>query len=155
MQDRALAHEKIEIIWDSVVEDVLGEEEVEGARLRNVKTGETTDLQVKGFFLAIGHTPNTEVFQGWLEMDELGYIMTAADSTRTNIPGVFACGDAQDHVYRQAITAAGTGCMAAIDAERWLAEQEEQGSGALHSEPAASEAAESEAATLDIVDQAG
>ncbi len=155
MQDRALAHEKIEIVWDSVVEDVLGEEVVEGTLLRNVKTGETTELPVKGFFLAIGHTPNTEVFQGWLEMDELGYIRTAGDSTRTNIPGVFACGDAQDHVYRQAITAAGTGCMAAIDAERWLAEREEPGSGALHPEPAASEALLSEAATLDVVDQAG
>ncbi len=155
MQDRALAHEKIEVLWDTVVEDVLGEEEVEGALIRNVRTGETSQLAVKGFFLAIGHTPNTEVFQGWLEMDELGYIRTAADSTRTNIPGVFASGDAQDHVYRQAVTAAGTGCMAAIDAERWLAEHEEPGSDASHPEPEVTESALSEAATLDAVDQAG
>ena len=155
MQDRALAHEKIEVLWDTVVEDVLGEEEVEGALIRNVRTGETSQLAVKGFFLAIGHTPNTEVFQGWLEMDELGYIRTAADSTRTNIPGVFASGDAQDYVYRQAVTAAGTGCMAAIDAERWLAEHEEPGSDASHPEPEVTESALSEAATLDAVDQAG
>ena len=155
MQDRALAHEKIEVLWDTVVEDVLGEEEVEGALIRNVRTGETSQLEVKGFFLAIGHTPNTEVFQGWLEMDELGYIRTAADSTRTNIPGGFASGDAQDHVYRQAVTAAGTGCMAAIDAERWLAEHEEPGSDASHPEPEVTESALSEAATLDAVDQAG
>jgi thioredoxin reductase (NADPH) len=155
MQDRVLANEKIEVVWDTVVEDVLGEEEVEGALIRNVRTGETSELAVKGFFLAIGHTPNTEVFQGWLEMDELGYIRTAADSTRTNVEGVFACGDAQDHVYRQAITAAGTGCMAAIDAERWLVEQEEPGSGASRPEPAVTEPGLSEAATLDVVDQAG
>lgn len=124
MQQRAFDNEKIEFIWDTVVTDVLGEEEVTGVRLKNQKTGEESNLAVSGFFLAIGHTPNTEVFRGWLEMDERGYILTRPDSTHTNVPGVFACGDAQDHVYRQAVTAAGTGCMAAIDAERWLAEHQ-------------------------------
>lgn len=147
MQERALAHEKIEVLWDTVVDGVLGDREVEGARIRNVKTGETSELSVGGFFLAIGHTPNTQVFRGWLDMDELGYIRTGPDSTRTTIPGVFACGDAQDHVYRQAVTAAGTGCMAAIDAERWLAERE---TSAVGTEPTSSEAE-----ALDAVDRAG
>ncbi|HXF06216.1 MAG TPA: thioredoxin-disulfide reductase [Blastocatellia bacterium] len=124
MQQRALAHPKIEFIWNTVVEDVLGDRTVEGVRLRNVKTGETTVLPVTGLFVAIGHKPNTDIFRGWLEMDELGYIKVRPFSTATSIPGVFACGDVQDRVYRQAVTAAGTGCMAAIDAERWLAEQE-------------------------------
>ena len=159
MQDRALAHEKIEVIWDTVVDDVLGAEQVEGVRVRNVKTGDVSDLPVQGFFLAIGHTPNTEVFRGWLEVDELGYIRTAPDSTRTNIPGVFACGDAQDHVFRQAVTAAGTGCMAAIEAERWLAEHEDADLRAALADPEESRAPadpdESEAAALDAVDQAG
>ena len=149
MQERALGHEKIEVLWDTVVEDVLGDREVEGARIRNVKTGETSELSVGGFFLAIGHTPNTQVFRGWLDMDEVGYIRTEPDSTRTTIPGVFACGDAQDHVYRQAVTAAGTGCMAAIDAERWLAERETSAVGTGF-EPTAREAK-----ALDAVDQAG
>ncbi len=124
MQERAFQNEKITFIWNTVVEDVLGENEVEGVRLRNVKTGEVSDLPVKGLFIAIGHKPNTEVFRGWLDMDEQGYIKTKNCSTYTSIPGVFACGDVQDRVYRQAVTAAGSGCMAAIDAERWLAEQE-------------------------------
>jgi thioredoxin reductase (NADPH) len=124
MQQRVLAHEKIEVIWNTAIEDVLGEKEVEALALKNVETGETRTLPVQGFFVAIGHKPNTEIFQGILDMDETGYIQTKSNSTYTNIEGVFACGDAQDHVYRQAITAAGTGCMAAIDAERWLAEQE-------------------------------
>lgn len=124
MQQRALAHPKIEFIWNTVVEDVLGDKTVEGVRLRNVKTGETTVLPVSGLFVAIGHKPNTDIFRGWLEMDELGYIKVRPFSTATSVPGVFACGDVQDRVYRQAVTAAGTGCMAAIDAERWLAEQE-------------------------------
>jgi len=122
MQDRAFANSKITFIWNTVVEDVLGEAEVEGLVLKNVKTEETSTLPVQGLFVAIGHKPNTDIFKGWLEMDELGYILTRPDSTYTNVPGVFASGDAQDHVYRQAVSAAGTGCMAAIDAERWLAE---------------------------------
>lgn len=122
MQDRAFANPKITFIWNTVVEEVLGENEVTGLVLKNVKTGETSTLPVQGLFVAIGHKPNTDIFRGWLEMDELGYVLTRPNSTYTNVPGVFACGDAQDHVYRQAVTAAGTGCMAAIDAERWLAE---------------------------------
>ena len=121
MQQRVFAHDGIEIIWNTVVTDVLGDEEVTGVRLRNVDTHEERDLAAGGFFVAIGHTPNTKLFRGWLEMDDQGYLRTHQGSTRTNIPGVFACGDAQDHVYRQAVTAAGTGCMAAIDAERFLA----------------------------------
>jgi thioredoxin reductase (NADPH) len=124
MQDRARNNEKIEFIWNTVVEDVLGENVVSGLRIRNVQTEEVRDLDVEGFFVAIGHQPNTGIFEGQLDMDDVGYIQTAPDSTRTNIEGVFACGDAQDSVYRQAVTAAGTGCMAAIDAERWLAELE-------------------------------
>ncbi|MDO8461709.1 MAG: thioredoxin-disulfide reductase [Deltaproteobacteria bacterium] len=120
MQDRAFANKKIQFIWDTTVEDVLGEKEVTGLRIKNVKTGQTSDLKVAGLFVAIGHTPNTQLFKGQLEMDENGYLITH-DGTKTNIPGVFACGDVQDHVYRQAITAAGSGCMAAIDAERVLA----------------------------------
>ncbi len=122
MQERALASEKIMPVWNTVIEDVLGEEEVNGLRLRNRETGEVSELPVTGVFIAIGHKPNTEVFHGWLNMDAQQYICTHSNSTYTNVDGVFACGDAQDHVYRQAITAAGTGCMAAIDAERWLAE---------------------------------
>lgn len=124
MQERAFKNEKITFIWNTVIEDVLGENEVEGVRLRNIQTNDVSVLPVKGLFIAIGHKPNTEVFRGWLEMDEQGYIKTQPCSTHTNIPGVFACGDVQDRVYRQAVTAAGSGCMAAIDAERWLAEQE-------------------------------
>jgi thioredoxin reductase (NADPH) len=122
MQERAFAHPKIAFIWNTVVEDVLGERQVEGVLLRNVKTDERQILPVRGLFIAIGHKPNTEIFRGWLEMDELGYIRTRPGSTMTSVPGVFACGDVQDRVYRQAVTAAGSGCMAAIDAERWLAE---------------------------------
>lgn len=122
MQDRAFENDKIEFIWNTVVTDVLGEDKVEGLRLQNRKTGEIRTLPVSGFFVAIGHEPNTAIFKGWLEMDAQGYIKTRPDSSYTSIPGVFASGDARDRVYRQAITAAGTGCMAAIDAERWLAE---------------------------------
>ncbi len=123
MQERVFNNDKIEMIWNTVVTDVLGEEEVEGVRLKNRVTGEESTLPVKGFFVAIGHKPNTEIFRGWLDMDEVGYIRALPNSSYTNVPGVFAGGDARDHVYRQAVTAAGTGCMAAIDAERWLAER--------------------------------
>ncbi|MBT4052195.1 MAG: thioredoxin-disulfide reductase [Bacteroidetes Order II. Incertae sedis bacterium] len=125
MAGRVLENEKIEVLWNTVVEDVLGEKEVEGIILKDSITGEGRTLPVQGLFVAIGHKPNTEIFSEYLERDETGYLITKPDSTYTNIAGVFACGDAQDHVYRQAITAAGTGCMAAIDAERWLADQEE------------------------------
>lgn len=122
MQQRARDNEKIHFHWDTTVEDVLGEKGVEGVLLKNLKTGETSTLDATGLFLAIGHKPNTGIFRGWIDMDKVGYIRTRPDSSYTNVEGVFACGDAQDHVYRQAVTAAGTGCMAAIDAERWLAE---------------------------------
>jgi len=119
MQDRAFAHEKIEVVWDSVVEEVLGDGQVSGARLRNVKTGETSERPVGGVFVAIGHSPNTKLFEGQLEMDQ-GYIVVQEPTTRTSVEGVFAAGDVVDFVYRQAITAAGMGCQAAIDAERFL-----------------------------------
>jgi len=124
MQDRALANEKIEVLWNSQVTDVLGEKEVSGVKIQNTVDQSESDLPLQGLFLGIGHKPNNDIFKGWLNMDDLGYLKTKPDSSYTNIEGVFACGDAQDHVYRQAITAAGSGCMAAIDAERWLAERE-------------------------------
>jgi thioredoxin reductase (NADPH) len=120
MQDRAFRNPKIRFTWDTVVTDIDGDKKVEGLRLRNTVSGEDSYLPVSGVFVAIGHVPNTDIFAGQLDMDEAGYLVTAADSTATNLPGVFACGDVQDHTYRQAVTAAGTGCMAAIDAERWL-----------------------------------
>lgn len=120
MQDRAMANEKINFVWDSVVESLNGNTSLESASIRNVKTDVVTTLKVTGLFVAIGHRPSTSLFVGQLDMDEAGYLRTQPGSTRTNIPGVFACGDVQDSVYRQAVTAAGTGCMAAIDAERWL-----------------------------------
>ncbi|HSL23342.1 MAG TPA: thioredoxin-disulfide reductase [Vicinamibacterales bacterium] len=121
MQDKALSHPKISFEWNSVVEEVKdpGQKAVTSAVLRNVKTGVSKELPVDGLFVAIGHTPNTGLFAGQIDMDENGYIRTRA-GTRTNVPGVFACGDVQDHIYRQAVTAAGTGCMAAIDAEKFL-----------------------------------
>ena len=124
MQERVLNNPKIEVIWNTVVKDVLGEKEVTGLTLQNIQTEAVTTLSVSGLFVAIGHKPNTDVFKGQLDMDATGYLKTGPDNTYTNIPGVFACGDPQDHVYRQAVTAAGTGCMAAIDTERWLSEQE-------------------------------
>ncbi len=122
MQERVFENSKIEILWDTVITDILGEKEVDAVDIENLKTGEKRQIPVKAMFAAIGHKPNTDIFAGWLDMDETGYIKTKPGTTYTNVPGVFACGDAQDHVYRQAVTAAGTGCMAAIDAERWLAE---------------------------------
>ena len=119
MQDRAFKNPKIRFLWDSVVTDVLGETKVEGARVRNVLTDEESTIEVTGLFVAIGHVPNTDLFRGQLDLGANGYLHTH-DGSHTNVDGVFACGDAQDHVYRQAITAAGSGCMAAIDAERWL-----------------------------------
>jgi thioredoxin reductase (NADPH) len=121
MQEKALAHPKVDFLWDSVPEEVLdvAKEQVTAVRVRNVKTGAVTERPVDGIFVAIGHTPNTAIFQGKLEMDAVGYIKTH-EGTKTSVPGVFAAGDVQDHVYRQAITAAGSGCMAAIDAERFL-----------------------------------
>ena len=121
MARRVLEHPKIRVVWNAVVEDVLGDKAVEGVRVRDVNTGETSDIPAAAMFVAIGHTPNTSLFEGALDMDDQGYITT--DGTRTNIEGVFACGDVQDTVYRQAITASGSGCMAAIDAERWLETQ--------------------------------
>jgi thioredoxin reductase (NADPH) len=123
MQDRALANEKISFRWNHVVDDILGSTSVEGLVVRDVLTDERTTLPVTGVFVAIGHKPNTDLFKGQLDMEDSGYLVTH-DGTRTNVDGVFACGDVQDHVYRQAITAAGSGCMAAIDAERWLEAQD-------------------------------
>ncbi|WP_209330339.1 thioredoxin-disulfide reductase [Lunatimonas salinarum] len=124
MQKRVLSNPKIEVLWNHETVQVLGDDEVTGVALKNNLTGEHKELSVGAFFVAIGHEPNTEVFKQFIDMDENGYIQTKPGSTKTNIPGVFACGDAQDNVYRQAVTAAGTGCMAALDAERFLAEQE-------------------------------
>ena len=124
VQERAFANNKIVFVWNTVVTDVLGDSEVEGLQLKNVVTGKTSTLALSGMFVAIGHQPDTEIFRGWLKMNERGYILTYPGSTHTNLPGVFVCGDVQAGAYRQAITAAGTGCMAAIDAERWLAENE-------------------------------
>ena len=124
MQDRAFANDKIDFVWNAVVDDVIGDGKVESLVLRDTVTGETSTLAIDGLFVAIGHDPNTALFAGQLEMDENGYLLTEADSTRTSVEGVFAAGDVQDHVFRQAITAAGSGCMAAIEAERWLAEQD-------------------------------
>ncbi|HEX4979210.1 MAG TPA: thioredoxin-disulfide reductase [Acidimicrobiales bacterium] len=120
MQERALANPTIRFVWNSVVEDVLGDDAVTGVRVRDVTTGETRDLPASGLFVAIGHVPNTDLFKGWLEMEDSGYLVTSHGTSFTNVEGVFAAGDVQDHVYRQAITAAGSGCTAAIDAERWL-----------------------------------
>lgn len=124
MQERVEKTANIEIHWNSETEEVLGDEFVEGVRIRNNKTNETSVLPIQGFFVAIGHQPNTGIFKDWLDLDATGYILTKPGTTYTNIEGVFASGDAQDNVYRQAVTAAGTGCMAALDAERYLAEKE-------------------------------
>jgi thioredoxin reductase (NADPH) len=124
MVDRARTNDKIEFLFESVVEEVLGEEMVESARVRNVRSGEATEIPIDGLFVAIGHDPATKLFEGQLDMDDAGYLLTEGKTTVTNIPGVFAAGDVVDHVYRQAVTAAGMGCQAALDAERFLADQE-------------------------------
>lgn len=123
MADRVLKNEKIEVLWNQTITKLLGDKKtgITGAELKNTVTGETTTIECNGIFYAIGHTPNTEIFTKYLECDENGYLITQPNSTKTSIPGVFACGDVQDHVFRQAVTAAGSGCMAAIEAERWLA----------------------------------
>ncbi len=124
MQKRVMNTENIIIHWNTETEEILGEEEVTGVRVVNNKTGEKKELAIKGFFTAIGHKPNTDIFKDWIDMDKSGYLINVPDSSKTNIPGVFVSGDAADNVYRQAVTAAGTGCMAALDAERYLAAQE-------------------------------
>jgi thioredoxin reductase (NADPH) len=120
MRDRAMANEKIEFKWNSQVVELKGTSSLEGIVLEDTVTGERSDMGVAGLFIAIGHKPNTGLFTGILDMEDSGYLVTQPGSSYTNIPGVFACGDVQDHTYRQAITAAGSGCMAAIDCERWL-----------------------------------
>lgn len=127
IQDRAFKNEKLGFIWDSEVEEILGSKEsgVTGAKLKNTKTGEVTVKEAQGLFVAIGHNPNTELFKGQLDMNEVGYIITKSGSTETSVPGVFAAGDVQDQIYRQAVTAAGSGCMSAMDAEKFLEEHDE------------------------------
>ncbi len=124
MQKRVKNTKNIEILWNTETVEILGDQEVKGVRVKNVQTEETRDITIQGFFVAIGHKPNTEIFKDYLDMDENGYIKTVPGTSKTNIEGIFASGDAQDHVYRQAVTAAATGCMAALDAERFLAEKE-------------------------------
>ncbi len=121
MQTRVLTTPNIEVLFSTETDEILGDNKVEGVRVKNSVSGETRELAIQGFFVAIGHQPNTGVFKGWIDMDETGYIKTIPGTSKTNIEGVFACGDAQDKVYRQAVTAAGSGCMAALDAERFLA----------------------------------
>jgi thioredoxin reductase (NADPH) len=121
MQQRAFDNPKIEFLWNSTVVEILGDEKVEGIVVEDVRDGQRSTVDVTGLFIAIGHRPNTDLFGGQLEMEaDTGYLITRPDSSYTDVEGVFACGDVQDHVYRQAVTAAGSGCMAAIDAERWL-----------------------------------
>ncbi|MGI8492476.1 MAG: thioredoxin-disulfide reductase [Acidimicrobiales bacterium] len=129
MQDRARANPKIRFVWNKVVDDIVGDGRVEGLTVRDTLTGETSRLDVGGVFVAIGHSPNTDLFKGHLDMDDAGYLLTAQGSTATNAPGVFAGGDVVDHTYRQAVTAAGTGCMAAIDTERWLEDDVDPAAG--------------------------
>ncbi|GAA4007772.1 thioredoxin-disulfide reductase [Hymenobacter fastidiosus] len=121
MQKRVVDNPKIEVLWNTVTDEILGEHAVEAVRVKNTLTHETRDLAVEGFFVAIGHDPNSKIFQPYLHHDEQGYLKTIPGSSKTNVDGVFACGDVQDFTYRQAVTAAGTGCMAALDAERYLA----------------------------------
>lgn len=126
MQHKLFSNPKADVIWNSVVDEVLGDKVVDGVVVKNLKTGEKTTLDdVTGLFVAIGHKPNTDLFKGVIDMDDVGYIKTIGKTSRTNVEGVFACGDAQDPIYRQAVTAAGSGCVAALDTERWLSEVEE------------------------------
>jgi thioredoxin reductase (NADPH) len=124
MQERVQRTPNIKVHWNTETEEILGETKVHGMRVKNVKTGEKRDIPVAGFFVAIGHQPNSEIFKGWLDMDDAGYILTLPGTSKTNIEGVFASGDVQDKIYRQAVTAAGSGCMAALDAERYLSMKE-------------------------------
>lgn len=124
MQERVFKTKNIKVYWNTETDEVLGENEVEGVRILNNETGEKSEIAIKGFFVAIGHKPNSDPFKDFLETDDVGYVKTKCDSTQTNVEGVFACGDLQDSIYRQAVTAAGTGCMAALEAERFLAEKE-------------------------------
>jgi thioredoxin reductase (NADPH) len=126
MQQRAFANDKIDFRWNSGVEEVLGDQRVEGVRLVDTLTGDESVLELDGLFVAIGHTPNTDIVKGQIHLDDAGYVLTAPDSTATSVEGAFAAGDVQDHTFRQAITAAGSGCMAAIEAERWLAAREHE-----------------------------
>jgi thioredoxin reductase (NADPH) len=123
MQDRVKNTGNIKIYWNTETDEILGDKTVEGVRIKNNKTGVLTDIPIKGFFVAIGHEPNSSIFKEWLDMDEAGYIKTLPGTAKTNVEGVFAAGDVQDKIYRQAITAAGSGCMAALDAERYLSEK--------------------------------
>ncbi len=126
MQERVKKTKNIEILWNTVTEEILGEDAVEGVRVKNTTTNETREIEIKGFFVAIGHKPNSDIFKDSLNLDENGYIRTIPGTSKTNIDGVFACGDVQDFTYRQAVTAAGSGCMAALDAERYLASLESE-----------------------------
>jgi thioredoxin reductase (NADPH) len=123
MQERVKSTPNIKTYWNTETDEILGEKTVEGVRIKNRKTGEKTEIPIKGFFVAIGHTPNSEIFKGFIDMDEAGYIKTIPGTSKTNLEGVFAAGDVQDKIYRQAVTAAGSGCMAALDAERYLSEK--------------------------------
>ena len=123
MADRALDHPKIDVLWDTVVDEIVGDDLVTGAKLRNVKTDEVTDFAAEGVFVAIGHTPNTNVFDGHLDLDDDGYLVTDPGTTKTSVEGIYAAGDVTDKIYRQAVTAAGMGCQAALDAQHWLQEQ--------------------------------
>lgn len=143
MQDRALANEKIKFAWESEVVDVLGADRMTGLRLRDTRTGQERDLDVTGLFVAIGHDPRSDIFVGQVDLDDAGYVLVDHPSTRTNLTGVFACGDVVDHNYRQAVTAAGTGCAAALDAERYLADLDQAAGAAGSAGPAPAELATS------------